>query len=69
MRTSVLLAVVGQVSTLVAIACTLVPGADDAHPLGTFVKIVGSALVMLVSGLVLYWLGTRRAAAHQGALS
>lgn len=69
MRTSVILAVVGQISTLVAIACTLVPGADDAHPWGTFFKITGSALVMLVSGLVLYWLGTRRAAAHQGAVS
>jgi amino acid transporter len=65
-RTSVLLAVVGQASTLVAIACTLVPGADDAHPLATFLKIVLSALAMLVTGLVLYWLGMRRAAAHQG---
>jgi glutamate:GABA antiporter len=63
LRTSIVLAVVGQIATLVAIACTLVPGADDAHPMATFLKIALSTLAMLVAGLVLYWLGTRRQAA------
>ncbi|HEX3672649.1 MAG TPA: APC family permease [Rhizomicrobium sp.] len=69
-RTSMVLAVLGQAATLIAIACTLVPGADDAHPLATFLKIALSSIVMLVAGLVLYWLGSRRrAAALEGALS
>ncbi|MGH6872126.1 MAG: APC family permease [Rhizomicrobium sp.] len=68
-RTSAILAAMGQAATLIAIACTLVPGADDANPMATFLKIALSTLAMLVVGLVLYWLGTRRAAAHQGALS
>jgi len=68
-RTNLLLAGMGQTSTLIAIACTLVPGGDDAHPLTTFLKIVFSSLAMLVAGLVLYWLGSRRrAAVLQGAV-
>ena len=63
LRTSIALAVVGQIATLIAIACTLVPGAGDAHPMATFLKIALSTLAMLVVGLVLYWLGTRRQAA------
>ncbi|HEY2068982.1 MAG TPA: APC family permease [Rhizomicrobium sp.] len=69
-RTSLVLAAMGQVTTLIAIACTLVPGADDAHPLATFLKIILSTLAMLVAGLVLYWLGARRSAqVSQGAIS
>jgi amino acid transporter len=56
---------VGQITTLVAIACTMVPSASDPHPLATFLKIAISTLVMVVVGLFLYWLGTRR----RGALA
>jgi amino acid transporter len=62
-RTSFILGLTGQTATLVAIACTLVPGADDAHPLATFLKIAVSTAVMVAAGLLLYWLGNRRRAA------
>ena len=55
--------VVGEITTLVAIGCTLIPGASDPHPMATFLKIAISTLVMAVVGLILYWLGTRRKAA------
>lgn len=59
-RTGIVLGVVGLISTLVAIACTMVPSATDTQPLNTFLKIVISTVVMLVVGLVLYWLAARR---------
>jgi amino acid transporter len=62
-RTGMVLGVIGMVSTLVAIACTMVPSGTDLHPLTTFFKIVGSTLGALVVGLALYWLGERRARA------
>jgi glutamate:GABA antiporter len=66
-RTSFVLGLLGQTATLVAIACTLVPGADDPHPLATFFKIVVSTVAMVVVGVALYWLGNRRRAAAQPA--
>ncbi|HXL98547.1 MAG TPA: APC family permease [Rhizomicrobium sp.] len=62
-RTGLVLGIVGQTATLIAILCTLVPGGGDPHPVETFLKIVISTVAMLVVGLVLYWLGTRRQAA------
>ncbi len=59
-RTSVVLAVVGLIATLIAIACTLIPNGGDAHPLATFLKLVLSTAVMLAVGLTLYWLADRR---------
>ncbi|HLY04476.1 MAG TPA: APC family permease [Rhizomicrobium sp.] len=59
-RTSFVLAWLGQVSTVVAIACSLVPNAGDPHPVASFLKIVLAALGMLVFGLVFYWVAHRR---------
>ena len=59
-RTGAILGVVGIISTLIAIACTMVPSGTDAHPLATFLKIVLSTSVSLAVGLFLYWLGRRR---------
>jgi amino acid transporter len=61
-RTSFALGAVGLASTLVAIACTLVPNAGESHPLAAVLKIVFSALAMAAVGLLLYWLGSRRRA-------
>ncbi len=59
-RTSVALAWLGQISTLIAIACSLAPNTGDAHPVAGLLKIVLSTVAMLVVGLMLYWLATRR---------
>jgi len=59
-RTSVALAWLGQISTLIAIACSLAPNTGDAHPIAGLLKIVLSTMAMLIVGLVLYWLATRR---------
>ncbi len=64
-RTGLVLGVIGMLSTLVAIACTLVPNGADAHPQGTFLKIVLSTLAMFAAGLVLYWLAARRRSAGE----
>lgn len=55
-----LIGYVGLVSTLIAIACTLVPDSGDAHPLTTFLKIVLSALAAAAVGLFFYWAGRHR---------
>jgi amino acid transporter len=62
--TRLVLGVMGQTATLVAIACTLVPSGSDAHPLQTFAKIVMATLAMLVVGVVLYWLAANRRSAE-----
>ncbi len=59
-RTSLVLAWVGQISTLLAIACSLAPNAGDTHPLVAFFKIVVSTVAMLAVGLLFYWLADRR---------
>jgi len=55
-----LLGGVGLVMTVVAIVCSAIPSGDDPHPMTTLTKIVVSNVAMLVVGLVLYWLGSRR---------
>jgi amino acid transporter len=62
-RTGSVLGVVGMIATVIAISCTLVPSGTDLHPLATFLKIVFSTLGGLAVGLLLYWLGGRRARA------
>lgn len=62
---AILVGVVGELATITAVIGTMIPSASDPHPLATFLKIVISAIVLTVVGLVLYWLGTRR----QGALA
>jgi amino acid transporter len=59
-RTSMILAMLGQIATLIAIVCTMVPSASDPHPMATFLKIVLSTVAMVVAGVGLYWAATRR---------
>jgi len=68
-RTTLLLGWVGMVSSLVAIACTMVPSSSDPHPLAAFVKIVIAAAVMIGVGLVFYWLAARKRATPATALA
>ncbi|MEJ0028188.1 MAG: APC family permease [Rhizomicrobium sp.] len=67
LRTSFVLGWIGMVSTLLAIACTLVPGPGEAHPVAAIFKFVGSAVAMGAVGLLLYWLSNRRRIAATGA--
>ena len=48
------LAVIGFLSTVVAIACSVLPNANDPHPLQSVLKIVLSSLGALVVGLLFY---------------
>ena len=59
-RTSLALAWIGQISTVIAIACSLAPNAGDPSPMVSFVKIVLSALVMLGWGLFFYWFADQK---------
>jgi amino acid transporter len=61
--TGILIGTAGMAATLAAIVCTLVPSGSDHAPLQTFLKLIGSAAAMVVTGLALFWLGNRRAAA------
>jgi amino acid transporter len=60
---SLLIGIVGEITTIAAIVCTMIPSGSDPHPMATFLKIAMSTLAMVVAGLILYWLGTRRQAA------
>ena len=66
-RASLALGAVGLISTVVAIACTMVPNAGEPHPLQSVLKIVFSAAAMTAVGLLLYWLAGRRRAPLSGA--
>jgi glutamate:GABA antiporter len=59
-RTSLILGLVGMISTVTAIACTIVPSNSDPHPMVSVLKIVISTAVMLGAGLALYWPARRR---------
>lgn len=56
---ALLIGMVGEIATITAIIGTMIPSGNDPHPLATFLKILISAIVLTVAGLVLYWLGTR----------
>jgi amino acid transporter len=60
---ALVIGVVGEITTITAIVCTMVPSASDPHPMATFLKIAVSTTAMVLVGLFLYWLGTRRRAA------
>jgi glutamate:GABA antiporter len=64
-RATLFVGAAGQCATVIAIACTLVPSSSEPHPLAAFLKIVLSTVVMLVVGLLLYWLAAQRKAAIQ----
>jgi glutamate:GABA antiporter len=57
---ALLIGMIGEIATITAIVGTMIPSGSDPHPLATFLKILISAIVLTVAGLVLYWLGTRR---------
>ncbi|MBV9991375.1 MAG: APC family permease [Alphaproteobacteria bacterium] len=59
-RTSIMLGWLALVSTVIAIACTLVPSSSDEHPWAAFVKIVLATAAMTVAGLGVYWAAKRR---------
>jgi amino acid transporter len=59
-RTTLILGWLGMASSAVAIACTMVPSSSDPHPMAAFLKIVVATVVMIGTGLVLYWLARRR---------
>jgi amino acid transporter len=59
-RTTLVLGWLGMASSLVAIACTMVPSSSDPHPLAAFLKIVVAAAAMIGVGLLFYWLAARR---------
>lgn len=61
-RLGIVLGVVGMIATLTAIICSMIPNGSDGQPLLSFLKIVSATTLMLIVGLVLYWLGNRRAA-------
>jgi amino acid transporter len=58
-RTTLVLGWLGMASSIVAIACTMVPSSSDPHPVAALLKIVVAAAAMLGAGLVLYWLARR----------
>lgn len=62
-RTSTLLGWTAQISTVIAIACTLVPNSGDPHPFLGFLKIMFSSGAMFGIGALFYWLAVRRRAA------
>lgn len=66
-RTSLMLAWLGLISTLIAIACSLAPNSGDAHPLVALAKIALSTLAMLIVGLMFYWLADRKRKNHSRA--
>lgn len=59
-RTSIALGWIAQVSTLVAIACTLVPSSSDASPWAGLIKIAGATATMTMVGLAVYWTARRK---------
>jgi amino acid transporter len=59
-RTTLVLGWLGMASSLVAIACTMVPSSSDPHPLAAFLKIIVAAAAMIGVGLLFYWLAARR---------
>lgn len=59
-RTTLVFGWLGMASSIVAIACTMVPSSSDPHPMAAFLKIVTAAAVMIGVGLLFYWLAARR---------
>ena len=61
-RVAVALAVLGFTTTAVSIVLACVPGADEPNKALAVKKIVGSSLVLVAIGVVVYWSGRRRVA-------
>jgi amino acid transporter len=60
-RVAVALAAVGFVTTAISIVLACVPGADEPDKLLAVEKIVGSSLLLVAIGALVYWSGRRRA--------
>jgi amino acid transporter len=58
---ALLMASVGFCTTLLTIGLSLIPAADEPNKVLAVVKIVGLTGLVLVVGVVLYWLGKRNA--------
>ncbi|HEY3636923.1 MAG TPA: APC family permease [Rhizomicrobium sp.] len=68
-RTIYVFAWIGQISTIIAIICSLAPNGGDPNPVTSFVKIVLSTLVMLGWGLFFYWFASQKRKAQQLAVT
>lgn len=58
---ALIVAVLGFCTTSLTIALSLIPAADEPNKLLAVVKVVASTGLVLLTGVVLYWLGKRRA--------
>jgi glutamate:GABA antiporter len=58
---ALMVATIGFCTTLLTIALSLIPAADEPNKLLAVLKIVGSTGLVLLTGVVLYWLGNKRA--------
>jgi hypothetical protein len=58
---ALMMASLGFCTTLLTIALSLIPAADDPNKVLAVVKIVGLTGLVLIVGMLLYWLGKRNA--------
>jgi hypothetical protein len=58
---ALIVAAIGFCTTLLTITLSLIPAADEPNKLLAVVKIVGLTGLVLITGVVLYWQGKRRA--------
>ena len=59
---AVLLGVMGFTTVVVSIVLACLPPADDPAPIFAVVKVVGLSLVLVALGVILFFVGRRRAA-------
>lgn len=64
---AVIVATIGFCTTLLTITLSLIPAADEPNKVLAVVKIVGLTGLVLITGVVLYWLGKRRASRSAAA--
>ena len=64
---ALMVAALGFFTTLLTIALSLIPAADEPNKVLAVVKVVGSTGLVLITGVVLYWLGKRRASRETAA--
>ncbi|MFZ0636762.1 MAG: APC family permease [Candidatus Acidiferrales bacterium] len=57
---AITLGVVGFTTTLISIALSVAPGADEPRPALAVLKIVGLTLILLAVGVAIFYLGNRR---------
>jgi glutamate:GABA antiporter len=58
---ALMMATIGFCTTLLTIALSLIPAGDEPNKPLAVVKVVGLTGLVLITGVVLYWLGRRRA--------